>query len=53
VAKEIYAMAMKSGLSEQDFAALYRFMNAEGPRQGNEDPGQGVEDPREGEVNVG
>lgn len=46
VAKEIYAMAMKSGLSDQDFAALYRFMNDEGPRQG-------VEDPRQGEVNIG
>jgi glyoxylate/succinic semialdehyde reductase len=45
-AKEIYAMAAKSGLSEQDFAALYRFMNAEGPRQGDDDS-------RQGEVNVG
>ncbi len=34
VAKEIYAMAAKSGLSEQDFAALYRFMNDPNPRQG-------------------
>jgi len=46
VAKEIYAMAVRSGISEQDFAALYRFMNAEDPRQG-------AEDPRQGEVNVG
>jgi 3-hydroxyisobutyrate dehydrogenase/glyoxylate/succinic semialdehyde reductase len=46
VAKEIYAMAVKSGLSEQDFAVLYRFMNAGGPRQGDEDPQQG-------EVSVG
>jgi len=48
VAKEIYAMAVKSGLSEQDFAALYRFMNVEDPRQGNEGPRQGVEDPGQG-----
>jgi len=46
VAKEIYAAAARSGLADQDMAAIYRFINVEDPRQG-------VEDPRQGEVNVG
>jgi 3-hydroxyisobutyrate dehydrogenase/glyoxylate/succinic semialdehyde reductase len=32
VAKEIYSMAARSGLSDQDFAAIYRFINSEDPR---------------------
>jgi glyoxylate/succinic semialdehyde reductase len=32
VTKEIYSMAARSGLSDQDFAAIYRFINHEDPR---------------------
>jgi 3-hydroxyisobutyrate dehydrogenase-like beta-hydroxyacid dehydrogenase len=45
IAKEIYAAAARAGLADQDFAALYRFLNVEDPREA-------AEDPRKGEVNV-
>jgi len=32
VAKEIYSMAARSGLSDQDMSAIYRFINNEDPR---------------------
>jgi glyoxylate/succinic semialdehyde reductase len=32
VAKEIYAAAARSGIGDQDMAAIYRFINAEDPR---------------------
>jgi 3-hydroxyisobutyrate dehydrogenase-like beta-hydroxyacid dehydrogenase len=38
-AKEVYAAAARSGLSDEDFSAIYRFINSE--------------DPGHGEVNVG
>jgi glyoxylate/succinic semialdehyde reductase len=38
-AKEVYAAAVRSGLGDQDLAAIYRFVNPD--------------DPRHGEVNVG
>jgi 3-hydroxyisobutyrate dehydrogenase/glyoxylate/succinic semialdehyde reductase len=46
VTKEIYAAAVRSGLADQDVAAIYRFVNSDDPRHGAENPGQG-------EVNVG
>jgi glyoxylate/succinic semialdehyde reductase len=40
VVKEIYAAAARSGLSDQDVAAIYRFVNSDDPYQGEGNIGQ-------------